>query len=257
MKKFTLIEVLVVVAIIGILASLLLPSLKNSRKSAQSASCKNNLKQMTLAFYSYADDNNDHIPYATWKWSWQDFIYDYLSNNTLSDAEKAANTWPSDKALDVFVCPGARHDLIGDNGFALSNYIMPAANSRSNSSRVSNWYHPSANPETESRSLSFYPKPSELIHLSEYDGESEGWRYQGFWNTVIKPDHQGDPRGNGFHQNDSINYTLDLHVKDKVNFLFVDGHVGTYHPYSPDVIGEGVDPSSHSTGGFWTYDPND
>ncbi|WDE95248.1 type II secretion system protein [Lentisphaera profundi] len=61
-KTFTLIEVLVVVAIIGILASLLMPSLKKSRESARIAICLNNLKQHHLAINLYTDDNDQYLP---------------------------------------------------------------------------------------------------------------------------------------------------------------------------------------------------
>ncbi|MDD7985057.1 type II secretion system protein [Lentisphaera marina] len=61
MKKFTLIEILVVVAIIGILSSLLLPSLSSARDKSRASVCKNNLKQIGLGAYLYADDNNGNL----------------------------------------------------------------------------------------------------------------------------------------------------------------------------------------------------
>ena len=62
---FTLIELLMVIAIIAILASLLLPALSHAKASAQSAACKNNSKQLQLAWELYADDNDDLIVGAT------------------------------------------------------------------------------------------------------------------------------------------------------------------------------------------------
>ncbi len=63
-KKFSLIELLVVVAIIAILASLLLPSLKKAREKSKSAVCKSNLHQLGLGVSMYADDNEGRIPYS-------------------------------------------------------------------------------------------------------------------------------------------------------------------------------------------------
>ena len=57
-KTFTLIELMIVVAIIGILASILLPSLQKARERSKIALCVNNLKQLNTALHTYGIDSD-------------------------------------------------------------------------------------------------------------------------------------------------------------------------------------------------------
>ena len=61
-EGFTLVELLVLIAIIAILAALLLPVLSSAKAQAQRAVCGNNLRQIALGVRMYADDSNDTSP---------------------------------------------------------------------------------------------------------------------------------------------------------------------------------------------------
>ena len=60
-NRFTLLEMLIVIAIIGILASLLLPSLSKAREASKSVVCKNNLKQMGHFSYNLVQMGSENI----------------------------------------------------------------------------------------------------------------------------------------------------------------------------------------------------
>lgn len=61
-RKFTLIELLIVIAIIAILAGLLLPALDRARRTSRATACVNNLKQIYLGFQNYSSDYDGYYP---------------------------------------------------------------------------------------------------------------------------------------------------------------------------------------------------
>src|SRR5262245_39944420 len=83
-QAFALIELLVVIAIIAILLSILLPALRETRRSGRGAICRSNLRQMDVAHHAYANDfrsfiaalngrAEDHDPESSYPMGWPDY----------------------------------------------------------------------------------------------------------------------------------------------------------------------------------------
>ena len=93
---FTLIEILVVIAIIGILSAILFPVFSSVRESGRMAVCSSNLKQIGVAIRLYANDNRGFYPPVVPpgnNCAWADRLTAYL------------------KTPEVFVCPS---DEVGE-----------------------------------------------------------------------------------------------------------------------------------------------
>lgn len=89
-KAFTLTELLVVIAVIAILASLLLPAVKIVRASAKATQCSGNLRQIAVGIMAYSNDNRGSYPAGYWGatsnqyLSWDDQLATYDSRDQLA-----------------------------------------------------------------------------------------------------------------------------------------------------------------------------
>jgi len=102
---FTLVELLVVIGIIALLISILLPSLRRARESAQSVACMSNERQIGIAMQQYLHDGKGQYmaAYTTLKGAW----YRWLVSSP--------DVWPNNArgylpGYDIFFCPS--HELI-------------------------------------------------------------------------------------------------------------------------------------------------
>lgn len=132
---FTLVELLVVIAVIGILVALLLPAVQSARGAARRMSCGNNLRQLGIALHNYHDVYRAFPPSASFRpgalfepWSPQARLLGYLEQQNLEnliDWDQGYAVQPAVTALRVptYLCPSERNDRPRADG-ALTHYPL-------------------------------------------------------------------------------------------------------------------------------------
>ncbi len=150
-RGFTLIELLVVIAVIAILMAILMPALQRAREQGQRAVCMGNLKQLSLAWIMYCDENGDKIVNGAGgmsftsarnpnlkeiPWVGECWASDYGSGGQLPEQTQRARLtnqdqsalWAYVREVKLFACPtGTKGELItyaamdGVNGLNANN----------------------------------------------------------------------------------------------------------------------------------------
>jgi len=156
-RRFTLIELMIVVAIIAILISLLLPALKGARAKGQSAVCKSNLKQISYAMNMFIDDGREGS-HKSGQFPTYDIWFKQLSTKYMG--EEWLDPWYGSITNKAFWCPSS--DNTGGNYETLAY-------------GYSFWYLGSVQPM-----LGEIKSPSDMIMIADSDEN-------GSWDSVIHP----------------------------------------------------------------------
>lgn len=138
-KAFTLVELLIVIAIIAILAAMLLPALSKAKDKASRTICVNNQKQMALAMTMYSQDNREYMAYPNWGNTYQGWLYNPIggqppdlwslqfTNNSIA-AYKSGLWFSYMPNIKSYTCPVAdKSSWFPQRPNKMSSYVMDGA----------------------------------------------------------------------------------------------------------------------------------
>ena len=126
-RGFTLLELLTVIATIAVLAGLLLPILGKAKIKAQRTTCLSNLRQLSIAWMLYADDNHGFLPESypvnnPDAWVQGDLTQADEAGN--ADLIRAGKLFLYNSSLGIYHCPA-------DQGVTINGKVVPTVRSYS------------------------------------------------------------------------------------------------------------------------------
>lgn len=199
--NFTLIELLIVIGIIAILASLLLPALNKARDRARSAKCSSNLRQVGGYLILYQDDYNNWIPPTTNSLhSGSYYVYWSL---VLAEPCGYFAYIPATKSFPGFMyCPSQKPRAPGENTDWNQSYGLKQ------------WKAPSA---PGSGTVTGYNMPNKLNEIKNISG------------FFLLGDSRSNSTGMQYfsigHNTNSNSQRVHLRHSQQANMFYADGHV--------------------------------
>ena len=234
---FTLVEMLLVIAIIALLLILFLPVLARAKEKARESGCKNNLKQIGAAIAFYPDENNGYAIPCIFEvqignenkcYSWIDYLY---SNSAIAGETAKCPSMNDEECFD----PYGGNDIF-PNPVKIGSYTMNVINKSSwggadigaAPSRASGWGFGSTNPV----SLKRVNDLSDKICITDVLKKKPELTFTSMDATMIvhylETDHGTLPVETGVERRD-----VGDHHSGGFNSLFGDGHVDSMRTSQP------------------------
>ena len=217
-KIFTLIELLIVIAMIAILASMLLPALNKARESAKSISCLNNLKQIGTFANLYANDYNSYMPAGnadnTLKSQcWFRVYAQYVKNKDVRlDVDSLSKVSSNTKMF----CPSVEATSTNASPWTYGVNIEETSSSTASANSRLPYRYWTVSAPVESQKLDFLPNQIALIaDADSYYALNPKWRAVGV-----------DMSGDGIKDSNGdkkYNYWGAMRHKKGLNVFFVNG----------------------------------
>lgn len=230
MKRiFTMIEFLIVIAIIAILISILLPALRKARNNAHELACKSNLKTIGSASAMYSSDYDDWIVYIndrSWSASWKatDFWTGKLSMYGAKHGKNATECLNPARP-SVFRCPAypdwRSQEDASNAGYYLSTSSHYAANvflcGKTPTAAIQNYAHRNIDLRAPTRVIF---AGDSLLTIDSLQGTYSFYYRHG----------SGDPRPK---TSATVNNDYTSMIAGRANTLYADGHIAS-RSFQPD-----------------------
>lgn len=128
-NAFTLVELMVVMAVILILASLLVGAMRNAQAGANQISCMNRMHQLQLAWMLYLDEHNDQLPLnQTIPNTGRNSLGSWVTGNPKEDKDTSSielgTLYPYVRSAAIYRCPGDYSVVTGTKQFRTRSYSI-------------------------------------------------------------------------------------------------------------------------------------